>query len=86
MSLLLTALINHILSLIESEIVKQEPATVAAIAKELEVLVAKLESYIALKNAQVAVVVNPVIESVAHVAIAAIDAAGQTIESASSSS
>lgn len=85
MSLLLSALIGHVLSLIEAEIAREEPAAIAAIAKELEVLVARLESYIALKNPQIAAVANPAIEVVTHVAIDAMNAAGDVIEKSSAS-
>lgn len=82
MSLLLSALIGHVLSLIESEIAQEEPVVVAALIKEMEVLVAKLEAYIASKNLAVAAVINPVVGAVASTVVNVTQAAGAVVQSA----
>lgn len=77
MSVLLSALINHLLSVAETMLVKEEPQIVASVENELKLLVQKVENVLSKKSPRVAAVVNPTLTSVAAVADKAIDAAGK---------
>ncbi len=76
MNILLSALINHFLSVAEQELIKDEPELVAAIENELKLLVSKIENLLSTKSPSVAAVVNPVLASAVNVADNAIAAAG----------
>ena len=76
---IMSLLISHILTFVESELVKNEPAMMAALEADIRSLIAKLESMLAAKSASVAAVVNPVLNVVSHVAVDAMQAAGQSI-------
>ena len=75
-SAIMSLLISHILTFVESEIAKAEPEMVAALTKDIESLVSKLEALIAKKSPAVAAVTNTVLNGVEVVATAAVDAAG----------
>ena len=76
----LSLLISHILTFLESELAKQEPALMAALIADVQSLVKKLESMIATKSPSVAAVVNPMLDSVSHVAGDALQAAGNVVQ------
>ena len=76
MNILLSALINHFLSVAEQELIKDEPEIVQAIENELKLLVSKIENLLSTKSPSVAAVVNPVLASAEIVADNAIAAAG----------
>ncbi len=76
-NLLLSALINHILTVVENTLISDEPEIVAAIEKELKLLVTKIESLLSSKSPQVAAVINPVLDKAETVADSAIGAAGK---------
>ena len=82
MSMILTMLSNHLLTIIENEIVSEEPAAVALVVQELELLVSKIEAFIAGKSAAVANVVDPVVDAVAGAAEAGVAAAGAALTAA----
>lgn len=81
MSFILTLLSSHLLSVLESELASNEPAIVNMIVKEMQLLVNKLEAFIAAKDPSLATVVNPVLTTVGNVAASALQAAG-TVEAA----
>lgn len=76
MNILLSALINHFLSVAEQELIKNEPEIVQAIENELKLLVSKIENLLSGKSPSVAAIVNPVLSSAENIAEKAIDAAG----------
>ena len=76
MNILLSALINHFLSVAEQELIKDEPEIVQAIENELKLLVSKIENLLSTKSPSVAAIVNPVLTSAETVADSAISAAG----------
>ncbi len=76
MNILLSALINHFLSVAEQELIKEEPEIVQAIENELKLLISKIENLLSTKSPRVAAVVNHVLSSAVNVADNAIAAAG----------
>ena len=76
MNILLSALINHFLSVAEQELIKDEPEIVQAIENELKLLVSKIENLLSTKSSSVAAIVNPVLTSADTGAHSAISAAG----------
>ena len=76
MNILLSALINHFLSVAEQELIKDEPEIVQAIENELKLLVSKIENLLSTKSSSVVAIVNPVLTSAETVADRAISAAG----------
>ncbi len=77
-NILLSALINHILTVVENTLISNEPEIVAAIENELKLLVSKIENLLSSKSPQVAAVVNPILSKAQTVAGNAIDAAGKS--------
>jgi len=77
MSVLLSALINHFLTVAENALIQHEPQIVAAAETELKLLVQKIENLLSKKSPSVASVVNPVLTTAVSVADKAIDAAGK---------
>lgn len=75
-SALLSLLISHILTYVEQELVRNEPALVQDLINDVNSLINKLEALIASKNASIAAVVNPVLSDVAVIADNVIDAGG----------
>ncbi len=57
-SAIMTLLISHILTFVESELVKEEPELVAHLTQDVQSLIAKLEALIEGKSQAVAAVVN----------------------------
>lgn len=76
MNMILTLISSHLLSVIEASLISNEPEIVAAIEKELELLVTKIESYLSKKSPSVASVVTPILTAANNVADTAIVAAG----------
>lgn len=77
MSLILTLLSSHLLTIIEGELVNAEPAIVNMIIQEIELLISKLENYIEGKSPTVAAAATPVLNSVANTASNMVQAAGE---------
>lgn len=75
MNMLLSILASHLLSVIESSLVSEEPEIVATIEKEIELLIIKLQSFIKDKSPTMATVVSPILDGVNTVADASIEAA-----------
>jgi hypothetical protein len=82
MSFILTLLSSHLLSVLESELASNEPAIVNMIVQEMQLLVNKLEAFIAAKEPALAAVVNPVLTTAGNVAAQAVQAAGTVVEAA----
>ena len=76
MNILLSALINHFLTVAENLLIKDEPEIVQATENELKLLVSKIENLLSTKSSSVAAIVNPVLTSAETVADSAISAAG----------
>ena len=76
MNILLSALINHFLTVAENLLIDDEPEIVQAIESELKLLITKIENLLSTKSSSVAAVVNPVLASAETVADSAISAAG----------
>jgi hypothetical protein len=78
-SAILSLLISHILTFLESELIKAEPELVANIEADIKSLITKLETLISSKSPAAAAIANPVLTAVSNVADAAIEAAGNTV-------
>ena len=76
MNILLSALINHFLSVAEHNLINSEPEIVAAIENELKLLVNKIENLLALKSSSLATIINPLLDNTEVIANNAIEAAG----------
>lgn len=83
MNILLSALINHFLTVAEQELIKDEPEIVKAIENELKLLVSKIENLLSTKSPSVAAITNPLLERAETVADNAIRAAGNAAISSS---
>lgn len=77
MNILLSALINHFLSVAEQELIKEEPEIVQAIENELKLLISKIENLLYSKYPSVASIANPLLSSAEKVADNSISAAGK---------
>ena len=78
-SAIISFLIAHILTFVESELAKEEPAIMEALTHDIQSLIIKLESLISAKSEPIASVVNPVLNAVSVVAIEAANAAGAVV-------
>ncbi|HEY5236565.1 MAG TPA: hypothetical protein VIJ14_10330 [Rhabdochlamydiaceae bacterium] len=76
MSAIMGLIISHLLTVVENELIKEEPAMVAVVVKELQLLISKLENFIEGKSPAVAAIVNPVLDGVSGVAVNMVEAAG----------
>jgi len=59
MNILLSALINHFLSVAEQELIKSEPEIVQSIENELKLLISKIENLLSKKSPGLAELINP---------------------------
>lgn len=82
MSLLLSALMSHILSLLEKELVNAEPEIVAVIIKEVNDLMSKLQSLIDSKKPSIAPIINPVIDTATKIIDSGIVSSGALLQQA----
>ena len=78
-SAILTLLISHILTFVESELLKEEPAIAAALEADIKSLISKLEGLLSAKAPAVASAVNPALEVVSSVAVDAVQATGAAV-------
>jgi hypothetical protein len=78
-SAIMSLLISHVLTFVEGELAKNEPALIAALEADVNSLIAKLESMLSTKSPSVAKVVNPVLTSVSEIASDAVEAAGTAV-------
>ena len=82
-SAIISLLISHILTFVESELMKEEPVLIAALTSDIQSLIAKLEALIEGKSPKAAAIVNPVLDAVSNVATVAVEAAGTAVASSS---
>lgn len=80
-NILLSALINHILTVVENTLISDEPQIVASIETELKLLVTKIENLLASKSPNVASIVNPVLENADTLANTAVSTLGNVLAS-----
>ena len=76
MNMIITLLSSHLLSVIESSLIANEPEIIATIEKELELLIVKIESFLTKKSPTLAGVVTPILTAANNVADTSIEAAG----------
>jgi hypothetical protein len=79
-SAIMSLLMSHILTYVESELEKEEPAMLVALESDVQSLVSKLQALIAAKSPAIAAVVNPALAVVSNVAVDAVQAAGAAVE------
>lgn len=68
---------SHLLSIVEHELLQEEPAILNMIVQEIELLVSKLENLLAAKSPKVAAVANPVLNAAGATAVHMVEAAGE---------
>ena len=78
-SAIMSLIISHLLTFIESELIKSEPKMIAALVHDIQSLISKLELMIQTKSPAVASVLAPVLNSVQNITDSAIEAAGQSL-------
>lgn len=76
MSMLLSFIASHLLTIVEHEIIAIEPEAVALFEKEIALLINKLETYISKKSPSIESAVKPALDLVGTMAGASIGAAG----------
>ena len=81
-SAILTLLVSHILTFVESELIKEDPAIIAALEADIKSLISKLEGLLSAKVPAVAAAVNPALEVASSVAVDAVQAAGSVVAQA----
>lgn len=79
MNLLLSYIAGHLLSIIEQELISEAPEVVAITVKEIQLLISKLETYVASKSAPASALATPILNEVSTVATAAVSAAGAAV-------
>ncbi len=79
---IMSLLISHILTFVENELAKEEPAMLSALEADIKSLIAKLEAMLSAKYPTVAPAINPVLSAVSTVAVQAVQAGGEVIEAA----
>jgi hypothetical protein len=77
MSYAISFIISHLLTLVENELIKEEPVLVRLAVQEIELLISKLENLIASKSPKTANVVNPALTAVGSTAVNMVVAAGE---------
>jgi malonyl CoA-acyl carrier protein transacylase len=78
-SAILSLLISHVLTFVESELVKEEPQLVALVVQDIQSLIAKLESMISAKSRNAAAIAVPLLNLAQSAAVSAVEAAGQSV-------
>jgi hypothetical protein len=76
MQMLLTFIASHLLTILENILIQEEPAIVAQVQKEAELLVSKIEYLLQKKSPAVAAALTPALNLVGTVATDAVSAAG----------
>lgn len=77
MSLFITLLGSHLLTLVENELIAAEPAIVNLVIQEVELLISKLENLLAGKAPKIAAVANPALTAAGATAVNMVQAAGE---------
>jgi hypothetical protein len=78
-SAIMSLLISHILTFVESEIIKEEPALVATLVQDIESLISKLENLIEGKSTKASAITTPVLNTIGAAAVSAVEAAGAAV-------
>jgi hypothetical protein len=79
MQMLLTFIGSHLLTILENLLVQEEPAIVAQVQKEAQLLIAKIESLLQSKSPAAAAALEPALNLVGTVAIDAVAAGGNAV-------
>lgn len=79
MQMLLTFIASHLLTILENLLVQEEPAIVAQVEKEAQLLILKIESLLKSKSPAAAAALNPAINLVGTLANDAVEAAGNAV-------
>lgn len=79
MQMLLTFIGSHLLTILETLLVQEEPVIIAQVEKEAQLLIAKIESLLQSKSPKAASVLNPALNVVSHLTNDAVSAAGNAI-------
>ena len=80
-SIILSLISSHLLTIIEDELAAEEPAIVALVVQEIQLLISKLEAFIEAKQPIVAAVVNPALAVASTAAVNGDNAAASAIMS-----
>ena len=79
MQMLLTFIAIHLLTILENLLVQEEPAIVAQVEKEAQLLILKIESLLKSKSPAAAAALNPAINLVGTLANDAVAAVGNVV-------
>jgi len=79
MQMLLTFIASHLLTILENLLVQEEPAIVAQVEKEAQLLVLKIESLLKSKSPAAAAALNPAINLAGTIANDAVEAVGNAV-------
>jgi hypothetical protein len=79
MQMLLTFIGSHLLTILESLLVQEEPVIVAQVEKEAQLLISKIQSLLQSKSPAAAAALNPAINLVGTLANDAVAASGNAI-------
>lgn len=79
MSLVISLLCGHLLSVIESELIKEEPEIVSMIETELKLLITKIQYLLEQKSPAAAAVLNPALTEADNLANTGIEAGATAI-------
>lgn len=85
-SAIMSLLISHILTFVESELAKEEPAMVVWITQDIQSLISKLESLLTARSPTIAAAVNPALAIASVVAGDAVNAAAEVVAQETASS
>ena len=79
MQMLLTFIGSHLLTILENLLIQEEPAIVAQVEKEAQLLISKIESLLQSKSPSAAAALNPALNLVGTLANDAVAAAGNAV-------
>lgn len=79
MQMLLTFIGSHLLTILENLLIQEEPAIVAQVEKEAQLLISKIESLLQAKSPAAAAALNPAINLVGTLTNDAVAAAGNAV-------
>jgi hypothetical protein len=79
MQMLFTFIGSHLLTILESLLVQEEPVIIAQVEKEAQLLISKIQSLLQSKSPAAAAALNPAINLVGTLANDAVAAAGNAI-------
>ena len=79
MQMLLTFIGSHLLTILENLLIQEEPAIVAQVEKEAQLLISKIESLLQAKSAATASVLDPALNLVGTITNDAVSAVGNVV-------